>query len=57
MTKFLEIKTVHGNIVLIKIDQIASIKQGINVDYNLIWLTDGDCTQTHESIEEIKAKL
>ena len=57
MTNFLEIKTIHGNIVLININKIASIRQGVDVDFNFIYLIDGDCTHTHESIEEIKAKL
>ncbi len=57
MNNFLEIKTVHGNIVLININQIAQISEGISVNYNFIYLIDGDCTNTHETIEEIKAKL
>lgn len=57
MTKFIEIKTVHGNIVLINVGEIATIREGVDVDYNFIWLTNGDCTHTHESIQEIKAKL
>ena len=57
MTKFIEIEDIHGSIVLINIDHIATIRQGVDVDYNFIWLTDGDCTHTHESIESIKAKL
>jgi uncharacterized protein YlzI (FlbEa/FlbD family) len=57
MTKFLEIKTVHGNIVLINVNHIATIRQGVDVNYNFIYLIDGDCTNTHETIEEIKAKL
>jgi hypothetical protein len=57
MTKFLEIKSIHGNIVLININQIAQISEGISVDYNFIYLIDGHCTNTHETIEEIKAKL
>jgi hypothetical protein len=57
MCKFLEIKSIHGNIVLININQIAQISEGISVDYNFIYLIDGDCTNTHETIEEIKAKL
>ena len=57
MTNFLEIKTIHGNIVLINVGEIATIREGVDVDYNFIWLINGDCTHTYESIEEIKAKL
>lgn len=57
MSNFIEIKTIHGNIVLINLIHIATIREGVDVDYNFIWLTNGDCTHTHESIEEIKAKL
>jgi hypothetical protein len=55
MTKFLEIETVHGNIVLINVNHIATIIQG--VDVNFIYLIDGNCRNTFETIEEIKAKL
>lgn len=57
MTNFLEIKTIHGNIVLINVDRIATIQQGIDLDFNFIWLTNGESINTNESIEEIKAKL
>lgn len=57
MIKFLEIKGTDGNIVLINLIHIATIREGVDVDYNFIWLTNGDCTHTYESIEEIKAKL
>lgn len=57
MTKFLEIKTIHGNIVLINVDRIATIAQGIDLDFNFIWLTNGESINTNETIEEIKAKL
>jgi hypothetical protein len=55
MTNFLEIETVHGNIVLINVNHIATIIQG--VDVNFIYLIDGNSTNTFETIEEIKAKL
>lgn len=57
MTKFLEIKTIHGNIVLINVEEIQIIAQGIDVNYNFIGLKNGGEYQTYESIEEIKAKL
>lgn len=57
MTKFIEIKTIHGNIVLINVQLILSIQQGIDVDYNFIWLINGESINTHETIEEIKEKL
>lgn len=57
MTKFLEIKTVHGNIVLINVNHIATIRQGVDVDFNFIYLIDGDCTNTYETIESIKEQL
>lgn len=57
MTKFLEIKTIHGNIVLINVEEIQIIAQGIDVNYNFIGLKNGGEYQTYETIEEIKAKL
>lgn len=57
MTKFLEIKTVHGNIVLINVEEIQIIAQGIDVNYNFIGLKNAGEYQTYESIEEIKSKL
>jgi hypothetical protein len=57
MTKFLEIKSIHGNIVLINIDKIVQITEGIELDFNFIWLHNGENIKTHETIEEIKAKL
>jgi hypothetical protein len=57
MTKFLEIKTVHGNIVLINIDKIVQITEGIELDFHFIWLHNGESIKTYETIEEIKAKL
>ena len=57
MTNFLEIKTIHGNIVLIKIERIIHISEGIDYGHNFIYLNDGECIKTYESIEEIKAKL
>ena len=57
MTKFLEIKTLHGNIVLINVERIIQICEGIDLDFNFIWLSNGESIKTYESIEEIKAKL
>ena len=57
MTKFLEITTIHGNIVLINVEEIQIIAQGIDVNYNFIGLKKAGEYQTYESIEEIKAKL
>ena len=56
MSNFLEIKTVHGNIVLINVAEIVQICEGIDVNFNFIWF-DEQSVQTYESIEEIKAKL
>lgn len=56
MTNFLEIKTIHGNIVLINVERIIQICEGIDYDYNFIWLNE-ESIKTYESIEEIKAKI
>jgi hypothetical protein len=57
MNNFLQIKTVHGNIVLINIDKIVQITEGIELDFHFIWLHNGESIKTYETIEEIKAKL
>jgi hypothetical protein len=57
MNNFLEIETIYDKIVLINVQSIVSIQQGIDLDFNLIWLTNGEYIKTHETIEEIKAKL
>lgn len=51
MTNFLEIKTIHGNIVLINVERIIQICQGIDLDFNFIWLSNGESIKTYESIE------
>jgi hypothetical protein len=55
--KFIEIKTIHGKNVLINIEQIEVIAEGISVDHNFIELKNGGVHKTHETIEEIKTKL
>lgn len=57
MTKFIEIKTIHDRVVLIKIEQIEVISEGIEVDYNFVEMVGGVVYKTYESIEEIKEKL
>lgn len=57
MTNFLEIKTIHGNIVLINVERIIQICEGIDLDFNLIWISNGESIKTKETIEEIKEKL
>lgn len=57
MTKFLEIKNIYGKIVLINIEEIDNISEGIDVGYNFIWVKSGNVFNTYETIEEIKAKL
>ena len=57
MTKFLEIKNIYGKIVLINIEEIDNISEGIDIGYNLIWVKSGNVFNTYETIEEIKAKL
>lgn len=58
MTKFLKIKTIHENIVLINIEKIIEISEGIDdFNYNFIWLTNGESIKTKETIEEIQIKL
>jgi len=57
MTKFLEIKTIHDKIVLINVQLILSIQEGIDLDFNFVWLINGECINTHETIESIKEKL
>ena len=57
MIKFLEIKTIHGNIVLINCNEIRTIQEGIDLDFNFVWLMNDKCINTHETIQEIKAKL
>ena len=55
--KVLEIKTIHGNIVLINVERIIQICEGIDLDFNLIWISNGESIKTKETIEEIKEKL
>lgn len=57
MSKFIEIKTIHDRIVLLNVEQIEVIAEGISVDYNFIELKNGNVHKTPESIEEIKEKL
>jgi hypothetical protein len=38
MTNFIEIKSIHGNTVLINVNQIEQISEGISADYNFIYL-------------------
>lgn len=57
MTQFIEIKTIHDKIVLISIEEIEVIREGISVNHNFIQLKQGGEYQTNESIEEIKEKL
>ena len=57
MTKFLKIKTIHENIVLINIKKIIEISEGIDSNYNFIWLSNGESIKTKETIEEILIKL
>ena len=57
MSNFLEIKTIHGNIVLINCNEIRTIQEGIDLDFNFVWLMNDKCINTHETIQEIKAKL
>lgn len=57
MTNFLQVKTVHETMVLIKIEQIITIEQGIDLNYNFIWLKNGQNIKTYEKIQEIAAKL
>jgi hypothetical protein len=57
MTNFLEIKTIQGNIVLINCNEIRTIQEGIDLDFNFVWLMNDKCINTHETIEEIKLKL
>jgi hypothetical protein len=57
MTNFLQVKTVHETMVLIKIEQIITIEQGIDLNYNFIWLKNGQNIKTTETIQEIAAKL
>ena len=57
MSNFLQVKTIHETMVLIKIEQIITIEQGIDLNYNFIWLKNGQNLKTYEKIQEIAAKL
>ena len=57
MTQFIEIKTIHDRLILLNIEQIQVVSEGIQVDYNFIEMINGLVFKTYESIEEIKAKL
>ena len=56
MSNFIEIKTIHGNIVLINVAEIVQICEGIDLDFNFIWLHE-ESVKTFETIQEIKEKL
>jgi hypothetical protein len=57
MTNFLEIKTIQGNIVLINCNEIRTIQEGIDLDFNFVWLMNDKCINTYETIQEIAAKI
>jgi competence protein ComGF len=57
MNNFLEIQTIHDKIVLISVEEIEVIREGISVNHNFIQLKQGGEYHTYESIEEIKEKL
>ena len=57
MSNFLQVKTIHETMVLIKIEQIITIEQGIDLNYNFIWLKNGQNIKTYETTQEIAAKL
>lgn len=57
MTQFIEIKTIHDRSILLNIEQIQVVSEGIQADYNFIEMINGLVFKTYESIDEIKAKL
>lgn len=57
MSKFIEIKTIHDRFVLLNVEQIEAVSEGIEVDHNFVEMINGVVYKINETIEEIKEKL
>ena len=54
MIKFIHIVSIHGNEVLINIEDIVSVEGGISVNYTFINLRNGSDIRTETSVFNIK---
>jgi len=54
MIKFIHLLSIHGNEVLINIEDIVSVEGGISVDYTFINLRNGSDIRTEMSVFNIK---
>jgi len=53
MSKFIYLKNIHGNDILINIDEIQYVEDGIKEKYNIIWLKDGINIKTNISVKHL----
>lgn len=53
MSKFIYLKTIHDNDILINIDEIVSIEDGIKEKYNIIWIKNGTNIKTNISVKNL----